>query len=225
MEIGNYCYICMEEYGNLKSYKLSDYNYQKNSEKKYSYQLPNYFEKSDIKFTSREMFQLECGHSTCFKCILLTINNCGNKCPFCRTKISEKDITTILKIFDQNYQIYTDPHLITFIENKKLTRKKTEIFRTTVIKDLLNFYLNFMNRFIISYYDDPIEKHNEICRFKSKIINIMINLVRKNKWFLDKNNDFKKIFIKKLDEIHNCDNLEYSSILSQFWKNELINKY
>ena len=33
MDVGNYCYICMEQYENLKSHKLIDYNYQKNSEK------------------------------------------------------------------------------------------------------------------------------------------------------------------------------------------------
>ena len=79
------CYICMENVDNLKL-KFNKKNKNSKYYDKYLFQLPN-FKLSNIKFVSHGMYHLECGHSTCFKCILLSIVNCGDKCPYCRTKI------------------------------------------------------------------------------------------------------------------------------------------
>ena len=225
------CYICMENVDNLKL-KSNIKNKNAKYYEKFLFQLPH-FNISNIKFFSHGMYQLECGHSTCFKCLLLSIVNCGDQCPYCRTKFSKREIINILSIFDNNYQIYTDRLLIIglnqnkkFLKNNKIekfTREKTEFFRAIVIKELIQFYLNFLEDFITGS-DGSREEFEEVTCCKSITINIMINLVRKNKWFLKKYPDFKKVFMSKLDEIeeYKCkDGSEYDNLLCKFWKNEL----
>lgn len=224
----NDCYICMQELDNFKIDKCNNIEYYE----KFLYHLPQ-FKRSNIRFISPDKYQLECGHKTCYKCIMLSINSCGNKCPYCRTKISKKELTKLYLMFYQNYQIHVDPILITGLaQNKeflkynkieKLTRKKTKLFRTLVIKDFIQFYLTFLEDFIDGY-NHTEEEFLEVNSCKSIIIYIMIELVRKNKWFLESNKNFKKTFMSKLDEIHiyKCEQgYGYDNILSNFWKNEL----
>jgi len=226
-----YCYICMEKFDNLEI-KFNKKNNNSKYYEKYLFQLPN-FSISKIKFVSHGLYQLECGHSTCFKCILLSLINCGDQCPYCRTKISKKEIINILSIFDQDYQKYNNRLLIMGLNQnneflkynkiEKLTRKKTELFRAIVIQELIQFYLTFFEDFI-NGDSDSREEYLEVTSCKSIIIDIMINLIRKNKWFLKRIPDFKKVFISKLDEIeeYKCKGGDgYSNILSKFWKNEL----
>ena len=165
----------------MEDYSLISSNYEK-----YLFKIP-FFDTFIIKFISNSMYKLECGHSTCLKCIILTIYNCETKCPFCRDFISSYDFINIVKLFHSSYKIYTYPIFLIGINNtkfkrKKFTRNKTEKIRIKLIYNMLSFYLMIIDNYINYNY--------EYSRYKGEILNLMIDIIRENKWFLKKNHDW-----------------------------------